>query len=222
MKSAKGAKRLLVVEGYSDKRFFLGVQRHLNLGCGFTVIYPGDQSRHPGKAGAKNTFKLWLEEAAEPGRYESIGICIDADFPPEGGFDQTDAQMTEVLAAANFRMTNREKRLYEHQTSKCKASYWVAPAHGTDGYLETMALKSLTTDESIFLATTVLPFVKGLEAPRFDLRNVDRASLYTYLAIQRKPDKSLPTLLDDGMIDINHESMSVIGNWLVGLFGEPL
>ncbi len=222
MKAAKGAKRLLVVEGYSDKRFFQGLQRHFNLGSGFTVIYPGDQSRHPGKAGAKNTFKLWLDEAAEPGRYESIGICIDADFPPDGGFAQTDKQIADLLASANFRMIDSEKRLYEHQTSRCKASYWIAPSHGTDGYLESMALKSLAHGELDFLATEVHPFIQGFNAPRFDLRNTDRANLYTYLAIQRKPDKSLPTLLDDGLMDVNHKSMSAIRSWLVGLFGDSI
>jgi hypothetical protein len=79
MRAPKNSRRVLVVEGYSDKRFFQGLQRHIGFADALDVTYPGDLSRHPGKVGAQKTFNLLLEEAAEPGRFDSIGICVDAD-----------------------------------------------------------------------------------------------------------------------------------------------
>ena len=97
MRASKGSRRMLVVEGYSDKRFFQGLQRHIGFAEAFDVTYPGDLSRHPGKVGAQKIFNLWLEEAAERGRYESIGICVDADFVPDGGFSGTDQQLKSLF-----------------------------------------------------------------------------------------------------------------------------
>ena len=221
MRASKGSRRMLVVEGYSDKRFFQGLQRHLGFAEGFEVTYPGDLNKHPGKVGAQNAFKLWLEEAAEPGRYESIGICVDADFAPDGGFSITDQQLKGLLSQADFRMIDADRRLYQHKTSGCKASFWIAPSHGADGYLESLALKSLTDGESAYLVAHIRPYVAGLNPSRFDMRNSDRANLYVYLAIQRKPDKSLPTLMDDGKVDLGKQDIADLKNWLVSLFGTP-
>lgn len=222
MRASKSSRRMLVVEGYSDKRFFQGLQRHIGFAEAFDVTYPGDLSRHPGKVGAQKIFNLWLEEAAERGRYESIGICVDADFVPDGGFSGTDQQLKSLLSVADFRMIDAHRRLYQHKTSGCKASFWIAPSHGADGYLESLALKSLTHDESVYLAEHIRPFVAGLNPSRFELKNSDRANLYVYLAIQRKPDKSLPTLMDDGKVDLAQKDIAELKSWLLCLFGTPL
>ncbi len=219
MRAAKVGKRMLVVEGYSDKRFFLGLQRHIGFPVAFDVTFPGDLSRHPGKDGAIKTFNLWLEEAAEPGRFESIGICIDADFAPESGFLETEKNLKRLLAAANFRMVDADCNLYHHISSGCKASYWVAPSHGTDGYLESLALGSLKDDEAEYIKMTIQPFIDDLNPARFESKNTDRAALYIYLATQRKPDKSLPTLLDDQKIDLAKNCLSLLSQWLKNLFG---
>lgn len=219
MRAPKSSGRMLVVEGYSDKRFFQGLQRHIGFAEAFDVTYPGDLSRHPGKVGAQKTFNLLLEEAAEPGRFDSIGICVDADFVPDGGFLVTDRQLKSLLSDAEFRMIDADRRIYQHRTSGCKASFWIAPSHGADGYLESLALKSLADDESIYLTEQVRPYVADLTRPRFDARNSDRANLYVYLAVQRKPDKSLPTLMDDGKVDLAKHDIAELKNWLVSLFG---
>ena len=220
MRAPRSSRRMLVVEGYSDKRFFQGLQRHIGLAGSFDVIYPGDLSKHPGKVGAHRTFKLLLEEAAEPGRFDSIGICVDADFEPDGGFSETDGDLKNLLCDAEFRMTDADRRVYQHKTSGCKASFWIAPSHAADGYLESLALRSLADDESVYLAEHVLPYVASLNLPRFDARNSDRAKLYVYLAIQRKPDKSLLTLMDDGKVDRAKHDIVQLKNWLLNLFGN--
>lgn len=220
MSSSKNSKRVLIVEGYSDKRFFQGLQRHIDLADVFDVRYPGDLRKHPGKVGAINTFGFWLEEAAEPGRYEAIGICVDADFLPDAGFLETDGQLKKMLADASFRMVDAQRRIYEHRVSGCRASFWIAPSHGSDGYLETLALQSLTDDELAYLTNQIHPYVNGIDAPRFEEKNLDRANLYVYLGIQRKPDKSLPTLMDDGKVDFSKQNMIELKNWLANLFGK--
>lgn len=222
MSSAQIAKRMLVVEGYSDKRFFLGLQRHIGFAIPYEVKSPSDQNRHPGKVGAIKIFNLWLEEAAEPGRYESIGIAVDADFEPHGGFTETDEELKSKLSAAEFRMIDSSRRIYKHKISGCLASYWIAPSHSSDGYLESLLLKSLTAAEIAYLNDYVRPYCLGLASPRFESRNADRANLYTFLAIQNKPDKSLPTLLDDGLIDLSALDIADLKNWLVNLFGIPV
>lgn len=218
MRAAKVGKRLLVVEGYSDKRFFLGLQRHIGLSDTFDVTFPGELLKHPGKVGAQKTFNLWLEEAAEPSRFESIGICVDADFAPESGFLETKKHLKSLLAGANFRMVDADRNLYQHNISGCKASYWIAPSHGADGYLESLALGSLKDEEAEYLKMTIQPFLAGLNPARFESKNSDRAALYMYLATQRKPDKSLPTLLDDKKVDLAKNNMAVLCQWLINLF----
>lgn len=219
MSSAQTAKRMLAVEGYSDKRFFLGLQRHINFAIPFEVKFPGDQNRHPGKVGAIKSFNVWLQEAAEPGRYESIGVAVDADFVSNGGFLSTDRELKAKLAEADFHMIDSSRRIYKHKISGCLASYWIAPSHSSDGYLESLILKSLKTSEVAYLTSDVRPYCAGLVEPRFETKNSDRAMLYVFLAIQRKPDKSLPTLLDDGMIDLGSPDIAALKEWLVNLFG---
>jgi len=165
-------------------------------------------------------FNLWLDEAAEPQRYEAIGICVDADFLPNDGFLETEAQLKKTLADTGFRRTDDQRRLYQHHQSGCKASFWIAPSHGNDGYIESLALESLTADEVAYLTKYVLPFVNGMDVPRFQEKNINRANLYVYLGIQHKPDKSLPTLMDDGKVDFSKPSIAELKNWLVNLFGK--
>ena len=222
MRAPRSSRLVLVVEGYSDKRFFQGLHRHIGFAETFDVTYPGDLSKHPGKVGAQRTFNLLLGEAAEPGRFDSVGLCVDADFVPDGGFLGTDRQIKSLLSDADFRMVDADRRVYQHRTSGCKASFWIAPSHGADGYLESLALKSLADDESVYLTEQVRPYIAGLDVPRFDGRNSDRANLYVYLAVQRKPDKSLPTLMDDGKVDLAKQDIAELKDWLVSLFGAAV
>ncbi len=66
---------------------------------------------------------------------------------------------------------------------------------------------------------TIQPFIDDLNPARFESKNTDRAALYIYLATQRKPDKSLPTLLDDQKIDLAKNCLSLLSQWLKNLFG---
>jgi hypothetical protein len=213
-------KRVLIVEGYSDKRMFLGIQRHLGFNYPFEVIFPGDEGKHPGKASAISRFRLWLGEAAEPGRYEAIGLCVDADQAPQGGFPKTDSDIRAELNSAGFRMIDAQRRLYQHQQSGCLASFWIAPSHGGDGVVEALAVQALTDSESAFLQGEVVPFLDNLNEKRFDDANLARAQLYVYLGIQKKPDKSLPTLLDDGLIELTKPAFLKLTDWLRALYGS--
>lgn len=216
----KGRKpRLLVVEGYSDKRFLLGLLRHSGLDGRVDVVFPGELSSNKGKSGALKQFALWLEEAAEPGRYESISVCVDADCPPQEGFASTEAELQRLLAGTQFRLADAGRRRYVHVRSGCQASYWICPDQQSDGYLETLAIASLANAEKTYLDTAVLPYLRSLNVARFDAYNFDRASLYAYLAVQRKPDKSLPTLMDDRMLDLESGAILHLRNWLADISG---
>jgi hypothetical protein len=211
-------KRQLWVEGYSDKRFLQGLQRHTDLTPYFEVKFPGEKPARSGKASATKNFKTLLSEAAEPGRYEALGLCVDADSPPDGGFSKTDAGLAQLLAESEFRKVDADRRVYRHQRSGCLASYWISPTHALDGYLESAALASLAHVEKLLLNSVVRAFIDGLAAPRFVERNKDRALTYVYLGLQEKPDKSLATLLDDGLMDIAIPPLADLVKWLRDLY----
>ncbi len=212
----KSSPRKLIVEGYSDKRFFQGLQRHFDLEDRFDIHFPGELGSNKGKSGALKQFELWLKEAAEPERYQAVGVVVDADQTPEQGFEKTDQGIKQILQQTGFRLVDAEQRLYQHQASKCVVSYWIAPNHQHSGYLESLILDALQSAEKSYLTEYVDTYLSGIKNPRFDDYNVDRAKLYTYLAIQRKPDKSLPTLMDDGLVDL--QQLGQIQSWLERLF----
>ena len=212
----------LVVEGYSDQRFFQGLQRHIGLEGKFDVKYPGMDGKHPGKDGALKRFEFLLKEAVEPSRFKAIGLCVDADFTSaKGGFEATNVLIKNVLKDADFRMVDADRRLYRHDPSKCLASYWIAPSHQEDGYLESLLLNAFTPNGKSWLTTKVQPFIESLNPPLFNPNNTDRANLYVYLGIQKKPDKSLATLLDDGHIDLTMANLASLRTWLLNLFELP-
>lgn len=211
-------KRQLWVEGYADKRLVQSVQRHAGLSGLFEVKFPGEKPARSGKSSALKIFETLLGESDEPGRYESIGVCVDADFAPEGSFATTDADLAALMARQGYRMTDAAKRLYKHHSSGCKASYWIAPSHAADGYLETGCISALAHGERSFLNSVVQPYVAGIQEPRFVARNMDRALMYVYLGVQKKPDKSMATLLDDGLADISTPPIAQLADWMKDLY----
>lgn len=214
------SQHVLWVEGHSDKRFFQAVWRNMGQReSGLEVLCPKDMASHGGKSAAQKHFAMWLAEAAEPKRYSSIGLCVDADWPPEGGFQKTDEELKKLLSLAGFRLIDATSRLYRHQSSGCLASYWIAPSHGDEGYIEALVLESLTDAEAAYLNEHIAPFVQNIPARRFKATNEARAKVYTYLAVQQKPDKSLPTLLDDRLIERSKQNFSKLESWLKSLFG---
>jgi hypothetical protein len=210
--------RQLWVEGYSDKRFIQSIQRDAQLSNLFDVKFPGESSQKGGKPSVLKIFETLLKEAGEPSRYERLGLCIDADSPPDSGFKHSEKTISELLASTGFRMIDNQKRLYRHSNSHCIASYWISPSHADDGYSEGAAIQSLSDSEQIYLDQFVRPFIIGIKNPRFNSRNTNRALLYTYLAIQVKPDKSMATLLDENLLDSSKSPIALFANWMRGLF----
>ena len=225
MRGHGNSARVLVVEGHADKRLIQGLRRHSGITEQFDVRYPGEDGRHPGKSGAMKRFTTLLDEAVEPGRFEAIGLFVDADFPQNGkpandGFVGTAQALNDCLARAGFRQTNAIQRTFIHPVSGCRASFWISPSHGADGHVETMLVNALVPSERTYLDSVVRPFLNGLsdQHRRFDERNRDRAELYVYLGLQRKPDKSVPTLFDDGLADAHATSLSPLTAWMQHLF----
>lgn len=216
MKKKKSSPCKLIVEGYSDKRFFQGLQRHFDLEDRFDIHFPGELGSNKGKSGALKQFELWLKEAAEPDRYQGVGVVVDADQTPDQGFSNTEEDIKKLLQETGFRLIDADLRRYQHPTGKCWASYWIAPSHQDSGYLETLVLDVLQANEKNYLKQCVDPYLKNVKDRRFDDYNLDRARLYTYLAIQKKPDKSLPTLLDDKLVDL--QQLKPLQLWLEKLF----
>lgn len=216
MKKRKPSPCKLIVEGYSDKRFFQGLQRHFDLEDRFDIHFPGELGSNKGKSGALKQFQVWLEEAAEPERHQAVGVVVDADQTPDQGFSNTEEDIKKLLQKTGFRLIDADLCRYQHPTGKCWASYWIAPNHQDSGYLETLVLNALQADEKIYLQQSASAYLKSITNPRFDDYNLDRAKLYSYLAIQRKPDKSLPTLLDDNFVDL--QQLKPLQLWLEKLF----
>jgi hypothetical protein len=108
---------ILVVEGESDQKFFEQLCKTLGLHAAVKVAPPRalQAGAYNTKQGVFNYLPTLLDQLKD-GQLTRLGVAVDADSPPNGGFPATQALATKTLARFDYTLSTSQSAglVYEH------------------------------------------------------------------------------------------------------------
>jgi hypothetical protein len=141
---------ILVVEGESDQKFFEQLCKTLGLHAAVKVAPPRalQAGAYNTKQGVFNYLPTLLDQLKD-GQLTRLGVAVDADSPPNGGFPATQALATKTLARFDYTLSTSQSAglVYEHHDGLADVGVWVMPDNQTPGILEDWAQQCLVPQE---------------------------------------------------------------------------
>ena len=214
-------KSKLIVEGSSDEFFF----KKMCLKHGFDVEVAVDTPSIFGgrdtKQGVLNILQVAIKQL-ESSYLERLGIIIDSDYIVNGGgLENTLLQIHNKIKDHGYpspyqRLPN-SGIYFEGENDLPKLGVWVMPNNLDEGMLEDWMLSICHPNEQKFL-NNVTQIVTTMPSPRFSKIHEAKAIANTWLAWQKKPDRGLYNLFQEGLIDENHQNYKNWLDWMTEIF----
>jgi hypothetical protein len=212
---------ILVVEGEADQRFFERLCHRLDLATTVKVASPRSLQRgtYNTKQGVFNFLPTLLQQLSD-GTVLRLGVVVDADSPPNGGFAATQALATRVLAPFGYSQTTNQTAglVYEHGDGLADVGVWVMPDNQTDGMLEDWAKQCLHPKERALFAHALESVQTLPEPPKFKELQRSKAEVATWLAWQSRPGHGLDRAIDDCLLDPDSDGYRQLCAWLQQVF----
>lgn len=209
---------ILVVEGESDQRFFERLCETLGLTASVKVAPP--RALQPGayntKQGVFNYLKKTLLPQLKDGQLIRLGVAVDADSPPNGGFPATQTLATRTLAPFGYTLKTTQPAglMYEHHDGLADIGVWVMPDNQRPGTLEDWAPQCLHPQEHPLFAHARSAVQTLPEPPKFTPLQRSKAEVATWLAWQAHPGHGLDQAVRDGLFDTESQGYRQLTRWL--------
>lgn len=212
---------ILVVEGESDQRFFEQLCKMLGLHTTVKVAPPRalQAGAYNTKQGVFNYLPTLLRQL-DDGELTRLGVAVDADSPPNGGFPATQALANRSFAPFGYTLkaTQTAGLVYEHHDGLADVGVWVMPDNQTPGILEDWAQQCLSPQERTLFdharsAVQTLP-----EPPRFRPLQRSKAEVATWLAWQTQPGHGLDRAVAENRFDTASHGYQQLTAWLDQIF----
>ncbi len=219
-------RRLLIVEGEEDKKFFEAVFRAMGHPDKVEILH------HPsGKSNAILVFGATLDLFTRASKAR-VGLAVDADDPtlnPSDGFSNTRKSVNEELQQRSFNglvLGGNTSGLVSisNKSSDILAGLWVMPNNASNGYLEDFATSVVAPNERgrySFASETCKSVLNGLlSGPNFAFKphHFPKAAVGTWLAWSDPPRMNLGTAVSRGLLDIKHNQFQSLIVWLTLLY----
>jgi hypothetical protein len=208
---------ILVVEGPSDQAFFESLCRTLGLATTVKVAPP--RALQPGaynsKQGIFNYLPTLLKQL-DDGGLARLGVVVDADSPPNGGFLKTQALATQTLAPFGYTLSTTQTAglVYEHNDGFADVGVWVMPDNHAPGMLEDWAQLALHPREHTLFAHARSAIQAWPEPHKFKPLQCSKAEVATWLAWQAHPGHGLDQAVRDGLFDTESQGYRQLTRWL--------
>ncbi|VAW46250.1 hypothetical protein MNBD_GAMMA04-291 [hydrothermal vent metagenome] len=218
------SKKILLVEGETDRSFFEEMCKKLSLNTLVQVALPRDLGGgYNSKEGVLNHLNVLLPQL-EDGQLLNIAVVIDADYIEHGsGGKKTLEKVTDILKSFDFALSgsasSSEGLLFNHSDGLADFGLWVMPNNDGEGMLEDWIKTCIKNDEKALFqqATTT---VKQLSSPKFKPHLKSKAEIATWLAWQKKPGCGLYSVMKEGLLDENSVPYKKLAHWLKSVFKD--
>ncbi len=232
---SQNIKNLLIVEGEADKLFvkrFLQRERlHLNLKVQpVTPVDIDPAQTYTTKGAVFNVLENILKSLAD-GSIERLGILVDMDFRESSRMpikQQNLDQLSQKLNSHDFSLrqqTNDDKGIFfENDEFEYPIGVWLMPDNQNEGYFESWIKQNIDASQ---LANWQLEeaFINSFDEGHFKPHVIDKALIFTWLAIQPKPSQDLSYCLKPEdkkpigkLLDNTQPSYQNFKQWLVNTF----
>lgn len=212
--------RILLVEGEADRAFFELICRKIGLGNTVNVAPPKDLAgTHNTREGVFNHLPLLLEQLND-GTVTRLAVVVDADSPPNGGFEPTRNRVTGIVAPFGYGLpgNTRGGLCYAHSDGLADFGLWIMPNNGSVGMLEDWIKQCVHVDEKALLSHAEGVVAALPSPPKFQPIHVSKAEVATWLAWQKRPGHGLYSAVTDDLIDTQSPGYLELAGWLRHLF----
>jgi len=207
----------LVVEGQTDTLFFQALIQKENLNLDV-------EPRHS-VSKIPNLLEALFDDLRD-GVIEHLGIVADADYTTSkgiGGFKKRWQQLTQPLKNMGYNITappsqNYKGNIFTHQNGLPPVGLWLMPDHKNDGMLESLIKQTVCEGEQQSLLQTATVCLNQLPITLFKHHHHTKATLYTWLAWQKKPGQALVSTLNADLIDLQSLEIQAFIKWLRDVF----
>lgn len=203
------SKKLLLVEGSTDERFFNSFNENLTIDDIVVESYEG-------KSNLNTKYLAALMGRTGFDAVESLGIIRDADNSAENAFRSVQSSIADSGLPVPPSLTNRRAVANEGDAwMPLMVSVFILPDNKNPGELETLLCRTLDSD----IAKCIDNFMKcaGRTATGEPPSKPDKARVAAYIAVQKKAPHSLAVSAQQGVWDFDHDELSSIGEFLRGL-----
>jgi len=216
------SKKILLVEGETDKSFFEEICKKLYLNTTVQVAPPRDLGgTHNNKEGVLNHLEILLPQL-EDGQLKNIAVIVDADYIKHGsGHQKTVERVSNILEPFGFTLqnitSNQKGLLFKHSDGLENFGLWVMPNNNHEGMLEDWIVDCIkNTENSLFQQATTA--VQQLSPPKFKSHLQTKAEVATWLAWQKTPGHGLKSVMNESLLDENSPPYIGLSDWLKSIF----
>lgn len=217
------SKKVLLVEGDSDKSFFEKICKSLSLDTSVQVAPPKDLGgSHNSKEGVFQRLKILLHQLPDE-QITHIALVVDADYADQNGLgcQKTIERVTALVTPFGFELEEVESAqdglFFKNPDYLNKLGLWVMPDNQQEGMLEDWIKSCIKNDESA-LFHQASEAVDSLSNPKFKEHSISKAEVATWLAWQKKPGHGLYGVLKDDLLDNTQPSFQAMEQWLKAIY----
>ena len=217
------SKKVLLVEGDSDKSFFEKICKKLYLDTSVQVAPPKDLGgSHNSKEGVFKRLDVLLKQLADE-QITHIAVVVDADYAEQHGlgYQKTIERVTALVAPFDFELEESESPqnglYFKHTDGFNDLGLWVMPDNQQEGMLEDW-IKSCIKDDESALFHQASEAVNSLSEPKFKEHSISKAEVATWLAWQKKPGHGLYAVLKDDLLDNTQPLFQSMEQWLKAIY----
>lgn len=211
---------ILLVEGESDRAFFELICKKLALDAFVRVAAPKDLTgSYNGKEGVFGCLPTELKNLGD-GQTTRLGIVLDADSKPNGGFQAAIDRVGKIVAPFGYRLSGSGAGgiIYQNNDGLADLGLWVMPNNALEGMLEDWVKHCMHSDEQT-LFTHAISSIDTLPVPKkFNAINRSKAEVATWLAWQKRPGHGLYRIIEDNLIDTRSQLYLELSAWLKHVF----
>ena len=212
--------RILLVEGEADRAFFELICRNIGLGNTVTVAPPKDLAgTHNSREGVFNHLPLLLKQLND-GTITRLAVLVDADSPPNGGFEPTRDRVTGIVAPFGYGSpgTTNGGLCYPNNDGLSDFGLWVLPNNNSVGMLEDWIKHCVRANENALLNHAERVIAALPDPTKFKPLHLSKAEVATWLAWQKRPGHGLYSAVADDLIDTQSPAYLELAGWLRHLF----
>jgi hypothetical protein len=213
---------ILLVEGESDRSFFVEVCKTLGLQASVEVALPKDSGGfHNGKEGVFNILPIWLNQLGDA-TVTRLAVIVDADSEDDGGgYNRAIDRVTKIVKPHGFTLASSPVGgvLFQHDDGLADFGLWVMPNNRDEGMLEDWIKSCVHPDEHKLFAHAET-VVDTLPQTKFKPIHISKAEVATWLAWQKQPGHGLYRAVEDQLIDTESALFKELCVWLTHIYSS--
>lgn len=200
-------KRILIVEGITDKEFFSLLLKSIDLGNVEVVVNtPQDlMAAKDGKNSAIGTL-INLIPQLNDGSITNLALIVDADYAQDDwGFEKTKNKVIREVKKHGF-IDEPKDGCFSHPDGLNPVGLWVMPNNKSDGMFEDW-LKGAVIHSERPLLDKAVSVISALTPKKFKDIHRSKAEIGTWSSWQKIPDYGPKIAIKESLIDINYSGL---------------